>query len=133
MTFIETARLALRKMMLDDADNLLGIFQNPVAMRYYRNSKDRAETLDWIDWNLHGYREDGIGLWIVELRDSGQFVGQCGLTMQEVEGVREPEVGYLFLQEAWGERLRHRSRRRLSRLRLHAAGLSTDHLPPCGR
>jgi RimJ/RimL family protein N-acetyltransferase len=103
MTFIETARLALRKMTPDDADNLLGIFQNPVAMRYYRNSKDRAETLDWIDWNLRGYREDGIGLWIVELRDSGQFVGQCGLTMQEVEGVREPEVGYLFLQEAWGK------------------------------
>lgn len=32
-------------------------------------------------------------MWIIETLD-GQFVGDCGLTIQEVEGDRDVEVGY---------------------------------------
>lgn len=102
MPILATPRLALRAMTVDDADNLLGIFSDPIAMRYYRGTKDRAATQDWIAWILRSYAEDGIGLWIVEDRATGAFLGECGLTMQEVEGVREPEIGYHFLRSAWG-------------------------------
>ena len=39
------------------------------------------------------------------LEDSGEFVGQCGLTIQEVEGKNEVEIGYLFLRRFWGRGL----------------------------
>jgi RimJ/RimL family protein N-acetyltransferase len=100
---LETERLRLREMIPADVDNLLGIFQDPVAMRYYPALKDRQEAESWVATNMRRYAEDGVGLWIVELKDSGRFIGQCGLTMQEVAGVREPEVGYLFLREFWGQ------------------------------
>ena len=100
---LETERLTMREMGRDDASNLLGIFEDPVAMRYYPSTKGRRETQEWISWNLRSYEEDGIGLWIVESKGSGRFLGECGLTMQEVEGVREPEVGYHFLREHWGQ------------------------------
>jgi RimJ/RimL family protein N-acetyltransferase len=103
MPVLETERLTLREMTSDDTEHLLGIFQDPVAMRYYPALKDRRETEEWVATNVRRYAEDGIGLWIVELRDSGRFIGQCGLTMQEVEGRRDPEVGYLFLREYWGQ------------------------------
>jgi RimJ/RimL family protein N-acetyltransferase len=103
LTILETSRLRLRQRTLADADNLLGIFSDPVAMRYYPATKDRQETEAWINWNLHSYAEHGIGLWIVEAKETGQFLGQCGLTMQEVEGTWEPEVGYLFLRQHWGQ------------------------------
>lgn len=103
MLVLETERLALREMIAADTEHLLGIFQDPVAMRYYPALKDRRETEEWIATNLRRYVEDGVGLWIVELKDSGRFIGQCGLTMQEVEGRRDPEVGYLFLREFWGQ------------------------------
>jgi RimJ/RimL family protein N-acetyltransferase len=102
MIVLKTPRLRLRQMTADDADNLLGIFADPEAMRFYPATKGRRETEAWIDWNLRSYAEHGIGLWIVEAKETGRFVGQCGLTMQEVEGVWEPEVGYLFLRAYWG-------------------------------
>ncbi len=102
MIVLETPRLRLRQMTADDADNLLGIFADPEAMRFYPATKGRRETEAWIDWNLRSYAEHGIGLWIVEAKETGRFVGQCGLTMQEIEGVWEPEVGYLFLRAYWG-------------------------------
>src|SRR4051794_17155982 len=96
MLVLETPRLRLRQMTWDDADNLLGIFADPMAMRFYPSTKDRGETEAWIARHLRGYAEDGIGLWIAELADTGQFVGQCGLVAQEVAGQREIEIGYLF-------------------------------------
>lgn len=47
----------------------------------------------WIAWNRHNYAEHGFGLWIVETH-AGEFVGDCGLTMQEVEGEWLVEAGW---------------------------------------
>lgn len=105
MIVLETPRLRLRRMTWDDVDDLLGIFSDPVAMRFYPSTKDRGETEAWIARHLRGYAEDGIGLWIAELADTGQFAGQCGLVAQEVDGRREIEIGYLFLRRHWGQGL----------------------------
>ena len=47
----------------------------------------------WIEWNLRNYAEHGFGLWVVETH-AGDFVGDCGLTMQEVEGEWLVEAGW---------------------------------------
>ena len=41
---LETERLALRKMDISDVDDLMGIFSDPVAMRYYPGTKSRKEA-----------------------------------------------------------------------------------------
>lgn len=105
MLVLETDRMRLREMRPTDADNLLGIFSDPLAMRYYPGTKDRAQTEDWIEWNLASYRNNGFGLWVATLKGSGEFAGQCGLILQEVEGEREVEIGYLFLRRLWGQGL----------------------------
>ncbi|HEX5736805.1 MAG TPA: GNAT family N-acetyltransferase [Blastocatellia bacterium] len=102
---LETERLRLREMTLGDADNLMSIFSDPVAMRYYPGTKDRAQTEDWTEWNLASYRENGFGLWVATLKASDEFAGQCGLILQDVEGEREVEIGYLFLRRLWGQGL----------------------------
>jgi len=81
-------------MTVEDLDAVAGLLGDPRVMAYYARPKDRAEALAWIDWNQRLYHERGFGLWIVEERESGQFVGDCGLTPQVVEGVQEIEVGY---------------------------------------
>lgn len=58
--------------------------------------------MDWIDWTLGNYERHGTGLWIVENKGTGEFLGQCGIVPQEVEGVSEMEIGYLFARRAWG-------------------------------
>ena len=47
----------------------------------------------WIEWNLDNYRRYGFGLWVIATHD-GEFVGDCGLTMQDVEGEWEVEAGW---------------------------------------
>lgn len=90
---LRTDRLRFREMTDADLDAMADLLGDPHVMRYYRRPKTREEAQQWIDWNRAQYRNLGFGLWIIETRD-GQFVGDCGLTMQEVEGEREIEVGY---------------------------------------
>jgi RimJ/RimL family protein N-acetyltransferase len=89
-----TARLTFREMTADDLDQMAALLGDPVVMTYYAHPRDRTESLAWIEWNQRLYREHGFGLWIIEERETGRFVGDCGLTPQAVDGLVEIEVGY---------------------------------------
>ena len=97
-----TERLILRKMNHDDAVHLLEIFSDPEAMRYYPSTKNKKQTMEWIDWTLANYDKFDVGLWIVEDKETGEFLGQCGIVPQDIDGVLEMEIGYLFVRRAWG-------------------------------
>ena len=88
-----TPRLRFREMRADDLDNVAALLGDPEVMRYYPTPKTREQAQAWIDWNLRNYAEHGVGLWAIETHD-GEFVGDCGLTWQDVSGAREIEVGY---------------------------------------
>ena len=89
-----TARLMFRQMTDDDLDDLAALLGDPDVMRHYPRAKTREEARGWIDWNQRLYRHDGFGLWVVAMRETGEFVGDCGLTPQQVDGVTELEIGY---------------------------------------
>jgi [ribosomal protein S5]-alanine N-acetyltransferase len=102
---LQTERMVLRQMEMDDVDDLMGIFSDPVAMRYYPGTKSRQEAEEWVRRVQESYRDNGFGLWVAVLEDSEEFAGQCGLTVQEVERKNEVEIGYLFLRKFWGRGL----------------------------
>ena len=81
-------------MTSDDLDDMAALLGDPQVMRYYPSPKSREEALAWIAWNQRLYREYSVGLWLLTLRATGAFVGDCGLTPQQVDGVTELEVGY---------------------------------------
>ena len=54
---MKTDRLILRKMRRDDAENLLEIFSDPIAMEYYPSTKNEKQTLQWIDRTLENYEK----------------------------------------------------------------------------
>jgi RimJ/RimL family protein N-acetyltransferase len=89
-----TARLAFREMTPHDLDDMAALLGDPVVMRYYPHPKSREEASAWIAWSRRLYQEQGFGLWFLMLRDTGEFVGDCGLTSQLVDGATEIEVGY---------------------------------------
>jgi RimJ/RimL family protein N-acetyltransferase len=89
-----TARLTLRELTDADLDDLADLLGDPEVMKYYPRARTRSEAQDWIDAQRRRYQADGFGLWAVELTETGEFVGDCGLTVQHVDGVDEVEVGY---------------------------------------
>src|SRR5262245_10412682 len=99
---LETERLSLREITADDLDDLLEIWGDPEAMRFFPRTLDHQAMREWIERNQRRYEQYGHGLWAVILRSEQKLVGDCGLTVQEVGGVEELEVGYHFNRKHWG-------------------------------
>ena len=100
-TVIETERLRLREYTPDDFDALYAILSDPETMRHYPAPFDAERTRRWIAWNLDNYARYGFGLWAVELKETGGFIGDCGLTLQEIDGETLPEIGYHIARQYW--------------------------------
>ena len=93
MAVLTTSRLILREMADADLDDMADLLGDENVMRYYPRPYTRSEAADWIAWNQRSYRDHGFGLWTMILRRTGEFVGDCGLTFQRVEGTAKLEVG----------------------------------------
>ena len=91
---IETERLVLRELTDDDFESLYRVIADREIMRYYPYVFDEMRVRAWIGRNRDRYRTFGFGLWAVCLRDSGELIGDCGLTMQIINGQIKPEIGY---------------------------------------
>jgi RimJ/RimL family protein N-acetyltransferase len=100
---LETERLRLRPYTLADEAALFEVFSDADARMFYPEMVDRAKVRRWIEWNLRNYDEFGLGLWALEMKTSGAFLGDCGLTYQDVEGVRELEIGYHVVRSERGK------------------------------
>lgn len=102
---ITTPRLELREMTLDDLDALHAVLSDPIAMQHYPSPFDLDMTRAWIEWNLRNYPEHGFGLWAMVHREQDRVIGDCGLTIQNVNGVGELEIGYHLLRSCWEQGL----------------------------
>jgi RimJ/RimL family protein N-acetyltransferase len=99
---LETERLVLREITQDDFDDLFAIWSDAETMRFYPATLDHQGMREWIERNSKRYEQYGHGMWAVTLKSDGKFVGDCGLTIQAVDGVEELEVGYQFNKKYWG-------------------------------
>lgn len=91
---LETERLFLREMTMDDFDALYAVLSDPEIMQHYPYSFDEERVRSWIERNMKRYTDDGFGLWAVCLKDTGEMIGDCGLTLQNIDGQMLPEIGY---------------------------------------
>lgn len=91
---LQTERLDLRELTADDLDALHEALGDPVSMAAYEHGFSRAETAQWIARSRVRYERDGYGLWGVVLRETGELIGDCGLTDQPIEDDTVLEVGY---------------------------------------
>ncbi len=91
---LETDRLFLREMNIDDFDALFKVLADRDIMQHYPYTFDEKRVSDWIERNMNRYRENGFGLWAVCLKDTREMIGDCGLTLQIIEGEMLPEIGY---------------------------------------
>lgn len=91
---LETQRLILREFTMGDFDALYEILSDGETMKHYPKPFDEEKVRYWIQWNLENYQVFGFGLWAVVLKESGEVIGDCGITMQTINGKIKPEIGY---------------------------------------
>ena len=103
MLILQTERLSLREFIPEDVDALTLLLSDPHTMRFYPAPLGRAGVLEWIDRNRRRYADIGHGLWAMILNSTGELIGDCGLTRQNVDGVAEIEIGYHVRRDHWGK------------------------------
>ena len=80
---LETERLYLRELTESDHAALSSVLGNRDIMRFYPYIFDAARVSWWIRRNMERYRIFGYGLWSVCLKETGELIGDCGLTISE--------------------------------------------------
>lgn len=98
---IETERLILREYTHDDFDDLYEILSDPITMQHYPKPYDDKGTKRWLDWSIQNYQKYGFGLWAIILKETNEFIGDCGITMQNINNQMLPEVGYHINKKHW--------------------------------
>lgn len=90
-TVFETDRLRFRKIVQADFESLKKIIGDP------ENEKEPADdkmVQRWIDWCLSSYKKDNFGMWATLLKESNEMIGISGISMQFIDDMWKPEVGY---------------------------------------
>ena len=78
----------------DDFDAIYQVLADSDNMQHYPYAFNEARVRNWIARNRERYRIFGFGLWAVCLKETGEMIGDCGLTMQMIGGQIAPEIGY---------------------------------------
>lgn len=104
MKVLETDRLVLRRLTIDDAEFMLGHLNDPSFHRYIgdrgvRTVEQARQYL--IDRVMASYEQFGFGIYMVELKDSREQIGTCGLLKRD--GLEDVEVGFALLPQFWSK------------------------------
>jgi ribosomal-protein-alanine N-acetyltransferase len=104
---IETQRLLLRKMRLDDAEAMFAYASDPAVTRYVLWDTHRSieDSESFLRLAIEGYERGDFGGWGVILKDSGAFIGTCGLDAGYAPEHARAELGYVLSREYWGKGL----------------------------
>jgi RimJ/RimL family protein N-acetyltransferase len=104
---LETSRLLLRHLVMDDLDGLFALYRDPEIRRYFPEGiLTLEETKEELEWHMHGHpRHPKLGLWATVHKETGKFIGRCGLLPWEIGGRLEIEIAYLLDKSFWGQGL----------------------------
>jgi RimJ/RimL family protein N-acetyltransferase len=100
----ETERLILRPWRDADREPFAAMNADPRVMEHFPGRLTRDESDAYVDRIISRWAEDGVGLWAMELRADGSFLGFTGLAPPRFQAAFTPavEVGWRLAAEAWG-------------------------------
>jgi len=105
LSSFQSPRLTTRLLTLDDVIPWQRFFEDEESMEFFPNPDGQTNSQRasyWIERQLQRYNENRYGLHALNLKTTGEFIGQCGLITQEVKGVSELEIGYHIFNEHRG-------------------------------
>ncbi len=104
MCVLETERLVLRELSVDDAEFILRLLNEPSFLRHIGDKGVRTIG-DARDYILNGpvdsYRRLGYGLYLAASKGSGTPMGICGLVKRP--DLDDADVGFAFVPEFWSQ------------------------------
>jgi [ribosomal protein S5]-alanine N-acetyltransferase len=100
---LESPRLILRKFTSSDLGSILKVIGDPEVMKFSTTGpEDEHGGRKFLEACMRRYERDSIGQWAVILKETGQLIGECGISVQLVDGLKEFEISYRILRSLWG-------------------------------
>ncbi len=104
MKILETDRLILRRLLVDDAGFIVELLNDPSWLRFIGDKGVRT-LADARAYILRGpidmYARMGFGLYLTELKTDGAPIGLCGLIKRD--SLEDADIGFAFLPRHWGQ------------------------------
>ena len=100
----ETERLVLRRWRAEDSEPFAALNADPKVMEDFASGLSRRESDELIDRIEAAFAERGFGLWALEVKATGEFIGFTGLWVPSFEAAFTPtvEIGWRLARGAWG-------------------------------
>jgi ribosomal-protein-alanine N-acetyltransferase len=104
---LETHRLLLRHFVMSDLDDLFAFYSDPDVVQYIPDApRSYEETRKELEWFMNGHPKfPELGLWATIHKETGQFIGRCGLLPWTIDGQEEVEVAFALAKPYWGRGL----------------------------
>jgi ribosomal-protein-alanine N-acetyltransferase len=104
---LETQRLLLRRFVPSDLEDLFLFYSDPEVIKYIPDApRSYEETREELEWFMNGHPKfPELGLWAAIYKETGQFIGRCGLLPWTIDGGHEVEVAFALSKEYWGKGL----------------------------
>lgn len=104
MTILETERLTLRKLSVDDAPFMLDLLNQPSFIQFIgdRGVRTLDDARDFIAKRyITAYERLGFGIYLTSLKEDQTPIGICGLIKRD--GLDDVDIGYAFLPQYWSK------------------------------
>ena len=120
---VETERLVLRPMDLEDQDRLVEILANPAVYEFLamKEAPDKERCARMVRKYQRDWEQFGCGNWAVTLKGDPRLLGWCGLSM--LDETHEIELLYMLEEESWGKGYSSEAARASVRFGFEEAGL----------
>ena len=104
---LETKRLLLRRLVMSDLDDLYSFYCDPEVIKYIPDApRTYEETREELEWFMNGHpRYPELGLWATIYKETGQFIGRCGLIPWTIDEQNEVEIAFAIAKAFWGKGL----------------------------
>lgn len=104
---LETERLVFRRQAPADLDRLFALYCDPDVSKYIPDApRTSDEARAELEWHMHGHpKRPELGLWATIYKETGEFIGRCGLLPWTIDQREEVEVAYLLAKKYWGQGL----------------------------
>lgn len=102
---LTTERLVMRAFTPADVAPFAAMNADPVVMEHFVRLMTLEDTAAFVDRIAAHWAEAGWGLWALERRDTGEFIGYTGLWPVRFEAAFTPkvEVGWRLAAAHWGQ------------------------------
>jgi len=104
---LETKRLILRHLIMEDLADLFALYSDPEIRQYFPEGVlNLEETKEELEWHMNGHpKYPELGLWATIHKEAGKFIGRCGLLPWQIDDKLEVEIAYLLDKSFWHQGL----------------------------